>query len=77
MSSWEEPGVNTLDPLVVEPDQRRLPVGTIQKGENVGTAQRDEPRVKSRGWLALGVFFLTAAIGYGLMFLVFDNWFMG
>ncbi len=68
MSSWEEPGLNTLVPPVVKPDQRGQPVGTVQKGKK---------RVKGRGWLALGVFFLTTAIGYGLIFLVIDNWLKG
>ena len=68
MSSWGEPGLDTLVPPVVKPDQRGQPVGTVQKGKK---------RVKGRGWLALGVFFLTTAIGYGLMFLVIDNWLKG
>ncbi len=68
MSSWGEPGVDTLVPPVVKPDQRGQPVGTVQKGKK---------KVKRRGWLALGVFFLTTAIGYGLMFLVIDNWLKG
>ncbi len=60
--------LNTLGLPVVEPDQRGQTVGTVQKGKK---------RVKGRGWLALGVFFLTTAIGYGLMFLVIDNWLKG
>ncbi len=68
MSSSGEPGLDTLVPPVVKPDQRGQPVGTVQKGKK---------RVKGRGWLALGVFFLTTAIGYGLMYLVIDNWLKG
>ena len=68
MLSWGEPGLDTLVPPVVKPDQRGQPVGTVQKGKK---------RVKGHGWLALGVFFLTTAIGYGLMFLVIDNWLKG
>ncbi len=68
MSSWGEPGLDTLVPPVVKPDQRGQPVGTVQKGKK---------RVKGRGWLALWVFFLVTAIGYGLMFLVIDNWLKG
>ncbi len=68
MSSWGEPGLDTLVPPVVKPDQRGQPVGTVQK---------DKKKVKRRGWLALGVFFLTTAIGYGLMYLVIDDWLTG
>ena len=68
MSSWEDPGLNELVPPVVKPDQRGQPVGTVQKGKK---------RVTGRGWLALGVFFLATAIGYGLMFLVIHNWLKG
>ena len=53
---------------MVEPDQWSQSVGTVQKGKK---------KVKPRGWLALGVFFLTTTIGYGLMFLVIDNWLKG
>ena len=68
MSSWEELGNNTLVPPVVKPDQRSQPIGTVRKGKK---------KVKPRGRLALGVFFLTTAIGYGLMFLAIDNWLKG
>ncbi len=68
MSSWEEPGLDTLVPPVVKPDRRGQPAGTVRKGKK---------KVKRRGWLALGVFFLTTAIGYGLMYLVIDNWLKG
>ncbi len=68
MLSWGEPGLDTLVPPVVQPDQRGQPVGTVQKGKK---------KVKGRGWLALGVFFLTTAIGYGLMYLVIDDWLTG
>ena len=64
MLSWEEPGPNVLVPPVVETGQRTQPVGTVPKGKT---------KIKLRGWLALGIFFLTVAIGYGLMFLVIDN----
>ncbi len=76
MSSWEEPGINTLVPPVVKPDQQRSqPVGTVH--QPVGTVRKGEKMVKRRGRLALGVFFLTTVIGYGLMFLVIDNWLKG
>ena len=68
MSSWEETGVDTVVPPVATPDRRGHPADTVQKGKK---------KVKPRGWLALGVFFLTTTIGYGLMFLVIDNWLKG
>ncbi len=68
MLSWGEPGLDTLVPPVVKPDQRGQPAGTVRKGKT---------KEKGRGWLALGVFFLTTAIGYGLMYLVIDNWLKG
>ncbi len=90
MSSWEEPGINTLVPPVVKPDQPRgqsvgtvhQSVGTVHQSvgtvhQPVGTVRKGEKRVKLRGWLAFGVFFLTTAIGYGLMFMMIDNWLKG
>ncbi len=68
MLSWGEPGLDTLVPPVVKLDQRGQPAGTVRKGKT---------KEKGRGWLALGVFFLTTAIGYGLMFLVIDDWLKG
>ncbi len=65
MSSWEETGVDTLAPPVATPDRRGHPADTVQKGRK---------KVGLRGWLAFGAFFLTTAIGYGLMFMVIDNW---
>lgn len=59
---------NTLVLPVAEPDQW---------GQSVGTVQKSEKKVNPRGWLALGVFFLTTTIGYGLMFLVIDKWLKG
>ena len=83
MSSWEEPGLDVVVPPVVKPDQQRgqsvgtvhQPVGTVY--QPIGTVQKGEKKVKRGGGLALGVFFLTTAIGYGLMFLVSDNWLKG
>ncbi len=68
MSVLEGRAPEALVPPVDKPDQRGQPVGTVQKGKK---------KVKWRGWLALGVFFLTTAIGYGLMFLVIDDWLKG
>lgn len=59
---------NALVLPVVEPDQWDQSVGTVPKGKK---------KVGPRGWLALGAFFLTTAIGYGLMFMVIDNWLKG
>ena len=68
MLSWGEPGLDTLVPPVVKLDQRGQPAGTVRKGKK---------KVGLRGWLAFGAFFLTTAIGYGLMFMVIDNWLKG
>ncbi len=65
MSSWEETGVDTVVPPVATPDRRGHPADTVQKRTK---------KVGLRGWLAFGAFFLTTAIGYGLMFMVIDNW---
>ncbi len=70
MSSWEETRVDTLAPPVATPDRRGHPADTVQKGE----VQKGKKKVGLRGWLAFGAFFLTTAIGYGLMFMVIDNW---
>ena len=76
MSSWEEPELNTLVSPVVKPDQQRgQSAGTVY--QPVGTVRKSAKRVKLRGWLAFGVFFLTTTIGYGLMFMVIDNWLKG
>jgi hypothetical protein len=69
MLSWEQSGVDTLVPPVATPDRRGHPADTVQKGE--------KKKVGLRGWLAFGAFFLTTAIGYGLMFMVIDNWLKG
>ena len=68
MSSLEEP-------RLVAPVPSAVLQGQLD--QTAGTHQKDEKKVTSRGWLALGVFFLTAAVGYGLMFLMIDNWLKG
>ncbi len=68
MPSWQETGVDTLVHPVVMPHRR---------GDSSDTVQKGKKKVGLRGWLAFGAFFLTTAIGYGLMFLVIDNWLKG
>ena len=64
---------------MVEPGLEVLPskVETDQGSQSHGTGSNIKSKKKLRGWLALGSFFLTIAIGYSLMFLAIDYWLKG